>query len=619
MKSLSIKQKLWILIAIPLIGLMVYAVMNFIPNYKLYKKAASLEELAKLSVLVGDFVHAVQKERGYTSGFLGSGGLKFKSELLAQRRKTDEKKAVLKDYLNDFDITRFGEFFEQVVLSAEPYFDKIDGIRNRVDTLSISASDAINFYTEMNGGFINVLATISEVAVNKYVATFANLLFAKEAAGIERAILTNAFVKNTFKSGFYEKFIFLMSQQDSFMRMFYSLATDEEKAYADDKLDNQVVKKVEEMEQIAINKKGSGDFGVDPEVWFNTMTAKIAILKEIEDKIAKDTVNAAAEDKAKALKSLIGNFVMALFFIGITILCSIVIMNAIIYTITVTSDILKDIAEGEGDLRKRIDVIFDDEMGELAKNFNKFIEKIEKIIMNIKGTAAQLSDAAGEISASINQLSDGAQQQAASFEELSSSVQSNAEHAATANGIAQTTAEEATKSGKVMDDTVETIMEISKSSKQIEDAVAIITDIADQTNLLALNAAIEAARAGEHGKGFAVVADEVRKLAEKSAFSAKEIINIIKSSSNKVEQGVVLSQEVGESLKKMVEDIKVVAGQLNSISDATKEQAATMDENTSVTESNAAAAEELAATGNILSEQAEQLKRLVNQFKVNDQ
>ena len=270
----------------------------------------------------------------------------------------------------------------------------------------------------------------------------------------------------------------------------------------------------------------------------------------------------------------------------------------------------------DGDLRDRVAVTSNDEIGDLGNNINSMVEGLHTLVGQLKTAIEHLTGASSEIANSSHQISDGAQQQSASFEELSSSVQSNAANATSANEIAQQTAEEAQRSGQAMDDTIEAMNAIEKSSQQIASAIELITDIADQTNLLALNAAIEAARAGEHGKGFAVVADEVRKLAERSATSAAEIADLIKVSSEQVEKGVRLSRTAGESLKTIVESIRKVAEQLQLISSATQEQAASMEENTSITESNAAAAEQMAASGGELAKQAEELQTLIARFQI---
>lgn len=268
------------------------------------------------------------------------------------------------------------------------------------------------------------------------------------------------------------------------------------------------------------------------------------------------------------------------------------------------------------DLTIRLKTRSNDELGIMGRSFNVFMENIQRAVIEFFNSANSLSQISQEISSSSQQISAGAQQQAASFEELSSSVQSNSTNANSANELAQSVSQNAEKTGLGMDKMIETMGSIEKSSRQISEAVEIITDIADQTNLLALNAAIEAARAGEHGKGFAVVADEVRKLAERSAESAKDIRVIILESTTQVKQGVALSKEAGENLKAILSDITNVAGQLMAISTATQEQAVGMEENTAVTESNASASEQLASSAQTMAEQANAVSRLVAKFKI---
>ena len=338
--------------------------------------------------------------------------------------------------------------------------------------------------------------------------------------------------------------------------------------------------------------------------------------KKIDDVVVMANDRVASDEKDAAKQTVLILMVLGLVMGGGILLIYIIstifmmpVIDAIARCVVISG------AMAKGDLTNRMNMNRKDEIGQLSLSMDGLAQQLSGIVTEIRASSEQMLTASSEVSSGSQQISDGAQQQSASFEELASSVQANAENAKSANRIAQDVAREAETAGHAMDSTVDAISGIEKGSKQMADAVDLITDIADQTNLLALNAAIEAARAGEHGKGFAVVADEVRQLAERSATTAKEIQNLIKENLKQVEGGVRISREAGSKTKDILANVKKIADQLSSVANSTQEQAAAMEQNTSITESNASASEQLAASAEEMSAQAEALKNMVAVFK----
>ncbi len=313
-----------------------------------------------------------------------------------------------------------------------------------------------------------------------------------------------------------------------------------------------------------------------------------------------------------------------------------------------------------GDLTAYLDVHTRDEVGRMAHALNEALEKLRTALRAVAESAATANSSSQELSSTSAAIATGAQQQAASLEETSASlgetsasleetsasmeeitatVRQTADNARHANQLASGARESAETGQGVVSNAVAAMTEIDAASAKISDIIGTIDEIAFQTNLLAVNAAVEAARAGDEGRGFAVVATEVRTLAQRSATAAKEIKALIQDSLRKVERGTELVNKSGETLQGIVTSVKRVTDIVGEIAAAAGEQSTGVEQvntaltqvstavgqvNTAmsqmdqVTQSNAAQTEELSATAETMSVQAQSLQDLVGAFKLGD-
>jgi methyl-accepting chemotaxis protein len=349
-------------------------------------------------------------------------------------------------------------------------------------------------------------------------------------------------------------------------------------------------------------------------------------------------------------------FLLASMLIG-GIIISFFLANIISRALANLQNTVENI-EKSGDLTQQAKIVSNDEIGSLAMAFNRLVDNLANIVREVMTKADQLATAAGKLTAVTKQTSEGVQQQsdeiklvATAINEMSSTVHEVASNAEQASNSAEEGNTEANNGGQVVNQTILSISELASDvqgasdvivklkgdSENISTVLDVIKTIAEQTNLLALNAAIEAARAGEQGRGFAVVADEVRTLAQRTQESTTEIealidtlqngatkaVEVMEQSREKTEGTVNQASQAGESLDAINKSVANILTMNTQIASTAEEQSATTEEINkninniqSIAEQTAFGAEKTAAASNELSNLGEQLRGLVRQFKV---
>lgn len=606
--------------------------------------------------LSNTLLHEVQKERGITAGFLGSQGRNFATEIVGQRRNVDNAaEALSKAADENDDVLIKSELFDPVFEQLR----RLSSMRSSVDDLSMSLTSALQYYTDINRfilDFNGVMAKNTPVPLFKQKFTVLyTISFAKEASGIERALLSNAFSAGQFSTVVYSRWLSNTAQQVAYLDASRALAPDEFKPFLDQFIVGNANAEVQRYRDHA-QAQGLDPLDRSATEWFAASTARINELKDAEEELfAEILVHAEEEIRAAWLVMLL----------ELLLLISMLALAGAIYSLikarrsqsTAIAKVMVAVAERR-DLSEQVEIITQDDLGQVATALNTTLAELRKDFAAILQYSQEIASASTETAATTEQTNVNIANERESIsacrkstEELNSSIDddlvnidrvsrtasqarqtvSNGETTvATAVAGIKTTAEEVQKVGDI-------IAELDSRVDDILGMVDVIRSVADQTNLLALNAAIEAARAGEQGRGFAVVADEVRALAQRTQESTEQISNVVDeltTSSNRaiqsVEQGnmqateaVSLAELINKTLSSVTENMVTLDEIAQLVSQSAQTQQSAVGQMTDemrnidvMSQENTTGVEHIATAANQLSSIANDMLQRVKRYAV---
>jgi len=591
--KMSVRAKVIIIVLMSLSIISYFLTRDFINHQHNIEVKTKLEQLVKLSGALSSLIHQSQKERGASAGYLASKGKKFANILPKQRLLTDKEIKEYKKVLSQIDLNKYPLRLKKYIQTLNEYLNNLNNIRNKVDTFQISLKNEVSWYSKMNEVILEIIALDAVYAPNAKImrdlVAYTDFLKAKERAGIERAVLSAAFGADKFPKGLYTKFITLLAKQKAYIDDFLTFAPENMRKMYFKAIQAPSFKEVERMRNIAIEKHLSGHFNVNPVYWFNTITKKINILRKIDENILKITQKDVVSVKDDTIQEIviITILLLIIFFVSYMITKALNIqinsLKNLILLIAKNKDLSIDIRVYEDDkefkdirlaLREFINSLHDvmrssynsseenkqvttqlkHQFDNITENIKKEAEIVIKTVQRsheIKDILINESEISTDVKTAINETKDSLKDAINVIDETIQNIQMNAENE---NNLASN------------------LQQLSQDAEQVKEVLTVIREIADQTNLLALNAAIEAARAGEHGRGFAVVADEVRKLAERTQKSLGEIdatINVIvqaiNSASDDMNKNIKNVNAVTQKASEVQSNIAIVADKTDEV------------------------------------------------------
>ncbi len=616
----SVRAKIFGMALLPLMTALFFMLSAVWEKYQVSSEMDDHDKIAHFIINFGGVLHEIQKERGTSGVYLTSKGKKFATKMDGQRAQTDIALEKFKSIISDFDISTLSTEAQTSYSHVGPALAELDTLRNNVTAQSVSPAESLSQYSEINEELIHMVRDVVNIGgnslMNKTRAGYYYFIEGKERAGIERALLASTFTQDKFTGGVYGKFIGIISKQDVYFQIFHDAATDKQKEVYSNFLIQPDVLATQKLRDIAVTKGLSESaeakgLGVEASVWFDAISGKIELLKSMEDKIAESLVATSSNLKSTAFRDLFIMLGLAVLLTALVSIAVFIIAQGIVLPLDHAVKMASEVSDGN--LKGTLENDSRDEVGHLSRAMNTMVSDLGTTIASVNlvtdelsGSASEMSSIAEQTLAGVVQQQDELQAISIAVSQINNSVSHVSENATTASSATHEANSEVNNGLQIVGTTTESInslaaqiakitsviQKLESETSNIETVLDVIGSIAEQTNLLALNAAIEAARAGEQGRGFAVVADEVRTLAGRTQQATQEIQVMISglqtgavAAVSAMEQGSQITRQSVEQANSACESLNTIASAMTTvvemnekIATVTEQQKSTMGE-----------------------------------------
>ncbi|MEM7118457.1 MAG: nitrate- and nitrite sensing domain-containing protein [Chloroflexota bacterium] len=382
-RDLRINTKLLLLVLIPVIGLLAFAIFGMVDRLSFASDINESQQLVTLSVQTSQVVHELQQERAQVAAFLGSNGGQFGSAMRNQFAVTDEALDNYNAFLSGFNLNQQDTLLRQQVEQALDGIERIPEIRDGVEQLTLSGDDSLDQYASINEPLLSIVSTssqlMSEITLSQSMVTYSLFLQAKELASSERAILAEVFAADRLRPGELGDYVGIVGGQETLLSTFIETSSAETVAHYNELMQGVDLETYFRLREIALNNAALGNFGVAPDIWFDAATARIDRFAQFENEWADVILNEAVTIQNQAQLGVALFVIPALIALALTLYMVYAISRRITNPIADIMQVFERV--GDGDFTARSTVRSEDELGQMAVSVNGMVEELGNLLL----------------------------------------------------------------------------------------------------------------------------------------------------------------------------------------------------------------------------------------------